>query len=320
MKEFSVGIDIGGTKILMVLIDEDGKVYKKGFIKTGNTDEGDRILDEIKKIFFTLIEGFEIKSIGVGCAGFIDYKNGVVKKSPNINFLVDYPLKEVLENNLKYPVFIDNDVKMGAVGEMFFGEGKNSEFFVFITLGTGIGAAIVYKNKILRGVNNLAGEIGHITLDKEGILCGCGKRGCFEKLSSGGAIKDYVIYGLKMGRESKILEKINFDFEKIDTPLIMDLAFEGDSLCVEAVKNATFYVGLVTSYLINILNPEKIIFGGGLTYGLGYFFDDIIKISQLYSLKIPFNTTKILKSKLKEDATSIGAAIYSLKKLRGEEI
>ncbi|MDI6861071.1 MAG: ROK family protein [Caldisericia bacterium] len=320
MREYSVGIDIGGTKILMVLIDEDGKIYKKGFLKIGNTDEGDRILNDIKKVFLSLIEGFEIKSIGVGCAGFIDYKSGFVKKSPNINFLVDYPLKEVLERTLNYPVFIDNDVKMGAIGEMFFGEGKDSEFFIFITLGTGIGGALVYKNKILRGMNNLAGEIGHITLDKEGVLCGCGKKGCFEKLSSGGAIRDYVIYGLKMGRESKILERVNFNIEKIDTPLIMDLAFEGDSLCVEAVKNATFYIGLVTSYLINILNPEKIIFGGGLTYGLGFFFDDIIKISQLYSLKLPFENTKILKSKLKEDAISIGAAIYSLKKLRGEEI
>ncbi|MCX8095719.1 MAG: ROK family protein [Caldisericia bacterium] len=320
MKDYAVGIDIGGTKILMVLIDEDGKIIKKGFLRTGNTNEGERIINELKKIFLTLIDGYQIKSIGVGCAGFIDYEKGIVRKSPNINFLVDYPLKETLERHLVYPVFIDNDVKMGAVGELFFGEGKNSEFFIFITLGTGIGGAIVYKNKILRGINNLAGEIGHLTVDKEGILCGCGKKGCFEKLSSGGAIKDYVLYGLKMGRKSKIIEKINGDLEKIDTPLIIDLAFEGDSLCVEAVKNATFYIGLITSYLINILNPEKIIFGGGLTFGLGYFFDDIINISQIYSLKIPFSNCKIIKSYLKEDATSIGAAIYSLKKLRGEDI
>jgi glucokinase len=320
MRDYSVGIDIGGTKILMTLIDDEGKVYKKGYIKTGNTEEGDRIIDDIKRIFYELIKGYEIKSVGVGCAGFIDYKNGFVRKSPNIKFLVDFPLKKVLENELQLPVFIDNDVKMGAVGEMFFGEGKNTDFFIFITLGTGIGGAIVYKGKILRGVDNLAGEIGHITLDRDGPVCGCGKKGCFEKISSGVAIKDYVLNEIKKGRDSKILDIVDKDLNKIDTPLIIELAFDNDPLCLEAVNIATENIGLVTSFLINILNPEKIIFGGGLTYGLGYFFDNIIKYSSIYSLKIPFDKVKILKSKLKDDATSIGAGIYSLKILKGEEI
>ncbi len=320
MNEFSVGIDIGGTKILMVLIDQNGRIYKKGLIRIGNTEEGDRIIEDIKRIFYELIEGYEIKSVGVGCAGFIDYKNGVVKKSPNIKFLVEFPLKRVLENSLQSPVFIDNDVKMGAIGELLFGEGKDSNFFIFITLGTGIGGAIVHNGKILRGVDNLAGEIGHITINKEGPLCGCGKRGCLEKFSSGIAIRDYVLNKIREGRKSKIFEKVNFDLDKIDTPLIIDSAFEGDSLCIEAIKIATENIGLATSYLINILNPQKIIFGGGLTYGLGYFFEDIIKYSSIYSLKIPFERVKILKSKLKEDATSIGAGIYSIKKLRGEEL
>ncbi|MGQ9844813.1 MAG: ROK family protein [Caldisericia bacterium] len=320
MSDFSIGIDIGGTKILFNLIDEDGKVYKKGFLKTFGTNQEDRIIEDIIKMINSIKEGFDVKSIGIGCAGFIDYKKGVVIKSPNIDFLVNYPLKSVIEEKINIPTFVDNDVKMGAIGEMFFGEGRDSPFFIFLTLGTGIGGAIVYQKKLIRGINNLAGEIGHLTIDKEGIYCGCGKRGCFEKLSSGGSIKDYVIQGIKMGRKTKILEKVNYDLNKIDTVAIMDLAFEKDELCVEAVLNSLEYVGLVVSYLINIFNPDKIILGGGLTKGLGYFFNKIIDFAMLFSLKIPFENVKIVRAGLEDEANSIGAGIYSLKKYYGEEL
>lgn len=320
MSEYGIGIDIGGTKILFNLINEEGRVYKKGYVKTGNTDEGDRIIEDIVKMINSIKEGFDVKSIGIGCAGFVDYEKGVVKKSPNINFLVDFPLKEVIEKEVNITTFIDNDVKMGAIGELFFGEGKDSPFFVFLTLGTGIGGAIVYEGKLIRGINNLAGEIGHLTIDKEGIPCGCEKKGCFEKLSSGGSIRDYVLYGIKMGRKSKILDLVKNDIQKIDTPLILDLAFENDPLCVEAVLNSIYYVGLVVSYLINIFNPHKIIIGGGLTKGLGYFFNKIIEYAQLFSLKIPFENVKIVKAKLEEEATSIGAGIYGLKRIKGVKI
>jgi len=320
MSDYGIGIDIGGTKILFNLINEEGRVYKKGFVKVGDTTEGERIIEDIIKIINSIKEGFNIKSIGIGCAGFIDYEKGIVIKSPNINFLVNYPLKKIVEENIKIETFIDNDVKMGAIGELFFGEGANSPLFIFLTLGTGIGSAIVYKSKLIRGMNNLAGEIGHITLDKEGIFCGCGKRGCFEKISSGGSIKDYVIQGIKMGRKTKILDKVQNDIKKIDTVIIMDLAFENDELCVEAVLNSLQYVGLVVSYLINIFNPDKIIIGGGLTKGLGYFFNKIIDFAMLYSLKIPFENVKIVKAGLGIEATSIGAGIYGIKKIKGEEL
>ena len=320
MSNFGIGIDIGGTKILFNLIDDDGKVFKKGFVKTGNTNEEKRIIEDMIKMINSIKEGFNVESIGIGCAGFIDYKKGVVIKSPNINFLENYPLKNIIEDSVKIPTFIDNDVKMGAIGELFFGEGVDSPFFIFLTLGTGIGGAIVYKNKLIRGMNNLAGEIGHITLDKEGIFCGCGKRGCFEKLSSGGSIKDYVIQGIKMGRKTKILDRVGNDIQKIDTIIIMDLAFENDELCVEAVLNSLQYVGLVISYLINIFNPDKIIIGGGLTKGLGYFFNKIIDFAMLYSLKIPFENVKIVKAGLEIEATSMGAGIYGLKMIKGEEL
>ncbi|MGB9843225.1 MAG: ROK family protein [Caldisericia bacterium] len=320
MSDYGIGIDIGGTKILFNLIDDEGRVYKKGFVKTGETNEGERIIEDIIKMINSIKEGFNIKSIGIGCAGFVDYEKGIVIKSPNINFLVNYPLKKIVEENIKIETFIDNDVKMGAIGELFFGEGVNSTLFIFLTLGTGIGSAIVYNNKLIRGMNNLAGEIGHITLDKEGIFCGCGKRGCFEKISSGGSIRDYVIQGIKMGRKTKILDRVQNDIEKIDTVIIMDLAFENDELCVEAVLNSLQYVGLVVSYLINIFNPDKIIIGGGLTYGLGYFFNNIIDFAMLYSLKIPFESVKIVKASLGVEATSIGAGIYGIKKIKGEEL
>jgi len=313
---YGIGIDLGGTKILGVLTDENGKVLKSIKEETGNTNEGGRIISNIVAIIEKLKESFEVKSVGIGCAGFIDYINGVVHESPNINFLKNFPLGKTIYEKIKIPVFVDNDVKAGGVAEMYLGSGKNHKNFVYITLGTGIGGCIVYNGKILRGANNMAGEIGHITIDEFGPLCGCGKRGCVEALASGIFIKNYFIHGVKRGIKTSVMEGVK-DISEIDVPLITKHARKKDPFSLNVLRISAKNVGLMLSIIINILNPEKIIIGGGLVKALDIVFPEMVETVRLHSLKIPFESVKIEKSSMGETGVAVGASIMGILRSKG---
>ena len=313
---YGIGIDLGGTKILGVLTDENGKVLKSIKEETGNTNEGGRIISNIISIIEKLKEGFKVKSVGIGCAGFIDYINGVVHESPNIKFLKNFPLGKTIYEKIKIPVFVDNDVKAGGVAEMYLGSGKNHKNFVYITLGTGIGGCIVYNGKILRGANNMAGEIGHITIDEFGPLCGCGKRGCVEALASGIFIKNYFIHGVKRRIKTSVIEEVK-DISEIDVLLITKHARKKDPFSLEVLRISAKNVGLMLSIIINILNPEKIIIGGGLVKALDIVFEEMIETVRLHSLKIPFENVKIEKSSMGEIGVAAGASIVGILRSKG---
>lgn len=314
---YGIGIDLGGTKIVGVLTDEKGKILKSLREKTGDTGEGKRIISTIVSMIEKLGEGIDIPSVGVGCAGFVDHIKGIVHKSPNIEFLKEFPLKEAVEKRIKIPVFVDNDVKAGAVGEMTVGGGRGIKNFVFITLGTGIGGCIVVNGKILRGKDNMAGEIGHITIDEFGPICGCGKRGCLEALASGTFVKKYFIHGVKMGIKTGVLDEVK-KLEVINAPLITKHAKMGDPLSLKVIRTSIKNISLALSILINTLNPEKIIIGGGLLNAIDPFFDELVENVRLNSLKIPFESTAIEKSKMAELGISVGASLMGI--LRSKEI
>ena len=319
MKKLGIGIDLGGTKILGVLTNENGKVLKSIKEGTGNTNEGERIISTIVAIIEKLKEGFKVKSVGIGCAGFIDYTNGVVHESPNIKFLKNFPLGKTIYEKIKIPVFVDNDVKAGCVAEIYLGGGKNTKNFVYVTLGTGIGGCIVHDGKIVRGANNMAGEVGHITIDEFGPLCGCGKRGCVEALASGLFIKNYFIHGVKRGIKTSVVEEIE-DIDKIDVPLIAKHARKGDLLSLKVLRTAAKNIGLMLSIIINILNPEKIIIGGGLLNAIDIVFEEMIETARLHSLKIPFESVKIEKSSVGEEGVAIGSSIMGILRSEGMSI
>lgn len=319
MEKYSIGIDLGGTKISGVLLNRGYTLVKKARVDTGNTEKGEEIIQKILNMVKEFRNNYEITSIGIGCAGLINEREGIVQSSPNIKFLNNYHLAPEIEQKTGLKTFVDNDVKAGAVSELFIGEGKDVSDFVLITLGTGIGSTIVINRRIVRGHNNLAGEVGHLTLVEDGYLCGCGKRGCFETLSSGPAIKRYFLKRISEGESSKIMETVAGNPELIDVPLITQFAEDGDRLSLEAIEYSLHFITLVTSYFINLLNPQKIIFGGGLTKGLAPFFDRIYDNLPLYALDIPLNNVKIVKSDI-EEGIATGAAIYGFMKARGEEI
>ncbi|MBT9151105.1 MAG: Glucokinase [candidate division WS2 bacterium] len=319
MGEVCLGIDLGGTKIKGILMKADGLIVYQYSTSTGNN------LDNLFEVIEKLIQesknlSLNICSIGVGCAGLIDHKNGITIESANLPFLKRFPLRDTVYKFAGIPTTIDNDVKMGAIGEMFYGEGKGIKDFVFLTLGTGIGGAIIINGKVYRGISNHSGEIGHLNLQTSGPDCGCGKQGCYETLASGPAIVNYVLYGIQMKRDTMILEKVAGNISKINPSLIAELAEKGDRLCLEALTESARYTGKVLSYLINILNPEKIIIGGGISEVKNILFPIIRETAQLYSLVVPFENCTIIKSGLGTESGVIGAAQMALLKYKGIEI
>ncbi|MCX6088203.1 MAG: ROK family protein [Caldiserica bacterium] len=312
--KFGIGIDLGGTKILGTLVDISGNIFGKVKFGIDDTNDSNSVMKKIAKIVENFKSTQMVSSIGIGSAGFVDYKRGIVLSSPNIKFLNEFPLAEEIKKLTNIETFIDNDIKMGAFAELYVGEGRNVNDFVFITFGTGIGGAIVINKKIVRGFDNLAGEIGHLTLVENGYLCGCGKRGHFETLSSGPAIRRYFLEQVSFGRKTKVLEPVSGNLSLIDVPLISEFAKNGDELSLESLNYAMHYIALVVSYVIDLLNPEKIILGGGLLEGLEPVYQNLLDEINEYALDIPLKSVDIVKSSLGENAISIGAGIFGLMK------
>uniref|UniRef100_A0A7C4TW79 ROK family protein n=1 Tax=Caldisericum exile TaxID=693075 RepID=A0A7C4TW79_9BACT len=310
MEEF-IGIDIGGTKILGVRINEDMEILSKEKISSYNKNTLDNLLSNIL-LLIEHLKTDKVKKVGLGIAGFVDHKKGFIYSSPNIPALINVNIKKILQDKTPYEIFVDNDAKSGAVAERFIGKGKDTEDFVFITFGTGIGAAIISNGKLVRGHNNLAGEVGHITLDPSGPLCGCGKYGCFEAFASGEAIKRYYLNHIKAYKNLPILDLVGANVSLIDTPLIFSY-FERDALAKETLITAARYIGLGLSIVVNLLNPEKIILSGGVSASLNKIWDYIIDEFNKNTLPIERRNVEFIFSDIGENSVAVGSALMTFK-------
>ena len=211
MKKYSVGIDLGGTKILIALVNkETGEVIyhvkKKTKKDKGPKNIMKKMIEGIEELFEeSRISKDEISSIGVGAAGQIDRQNGVLIGAPNLD-CYDLNIKEILQEHFNLPVYLGNDVEIATIGEQKFGAGKGCDDFVCVFVGTGVGSAIVKDGKIITGATGTAGEIGHIIVDLNGRQCACGAHGCLEAYASRSAIERRIEGALKRGRQSCILD------------------------------------------------------------------------------------------------------------------
>lgn len=310
MKKYSVGIDLGGTKILIALVErESGKVVD--FVKKKTKkDKGP------KNITSKMIEGVEellhgrdisqISSIGAGSAGQIDRKNGTVISAVNLD-CYDLNIKKILEDKFNLPVFLGNDVEVSALGERKFGAGKGCNDFVCIFVGTGVGSAIIKDGKYISGATGTAGEIGHMIVDLNGRQCACGAHGCLEAYASRSAIEHRIEGALKKGRKSCILEYLETG-KSITSSMIQKSIEREDELVLQYVTEASEYLSGGIASIINFINPELIILGGGLIEAVDYFYEKTVKKARAKSLPIPAEKVQFKKAQLGDFSGVIGAA------------
>ncbi len=278
---YNIGLDIGGTKVIGALFDEQKNILKSVKKKTKAREGKEVIFGQISRVIEGLIEGIdksEIKGIGAGVPGIIDAENGVVLFSPNIPW-ENYPLKEYIEKAFEIKTTLANDVNVGVLGEWKYGAGRGYKNIVGIFVGTGIGGGLVINGEIYDGKIGAAGEIGHITVDFDGPFCGCGARGCLESLASKTAMQKQIEAQIKRGRKTLLKDILGETVEVIKSEQLKEAYDKNDELAKEILEDSAKYIGVATASLINILNPEVIIFGGGIMESMGDIMMPIIKES-----------------------------------------
>ena len=312
MKKYSIGIDLGGTKVLIALVNKETGDVVNWVKKKTKKDKGP------KNIIRTIIGGIEecllestvsideISSIGVGAAGQVDRKNGILIAAANLD-CYDLHIKDKIQEHYNLPVFLGNDVEIAAIGELKFGAAKGYNDVVCIFVGTGVGSAIVKSGEIIKGSTGTAGEIGHIIVDLNGRPCSCGAHGCLEAYASRSAIERRIEGALKKGRYSIILDYME-NGKSITSHMINKAIEQGDELVTQCVDEAAEYLSGGIASIINFINPQLIILGGGLIDAVDYFYQKVIKKAKARSLPVPATKIEFRKAALGDFSGVVGAA------------
>ncbi len=315
---YLVGVDLGGTKIATALTDTDCQILKYETVRTEASRGADAIVDQMIDEIRRLTDGLpkeSILGIGVACAGLIEPGTGKVLYSPNLNWR-DLPLKDMIARKLNYPVYVGNDVNMAALGELHYGAGIGKKHMICVFVGTGIGGGIVIDGHLYEGANGFAGEIGHATIDWDGPDCPGGNAGCWEGFASGTAMQRRALEALDRGETSMLREMLRGDPGKMRVELIAEAAAKGDALSQRLIDETGELLGAGCANLVNILNPERILMGGGVIRGVPELVDRVEAVIQRRALKDAAAAVEVVRARFGREAGVIGAAV--LVKLAGK--
>ncbi|MBV9227705.1 MAG: ROK family protein [Chloroflexi bacterium] len=316
-KTYALGIDLGGTKTLAAVVDiTTGEVVgsarkrtraERGqeFVSQRTTDLAMAAIDAAK-----LQTGASIIAVGIGAAGQIDRKRGVVLDAPNLG-VRDMPLGDILGKQFGKPVAVGNDVEVAALGEYIHGSGKGYTNFVCVFVGTGIGSGIVQGGRMYTGLTGTAGEFGHMTVQAGGRICGCGGRGCLEAYASRTAITKAIMAEIHHGRPSILADDAARQLREGETVIrsgiLANAIKQKDELTIEMISEAADYLGYGLGSIMNFYNPECIILGGGVVEAVDLLFETAIHRARVVALSGP-RKTPILRAKLGDFSGVVGAA------------
>lgn len=309
---YFVGVDIGGTNVEMGILNELGEILIKKSIKTdskkGAEDTFGRIWTAINSLITELgITKDDIKSIGMGIPGPV-LNNSVVKIAANFSWGDNFPAKELMEKISGKPVKVGNDVKLIALGETLFGAGRGYKNSITIPIGTGIAAGIIINGAIVEGADGAAGEFGHVVVNKQGYKCGCGLTGCLETYCSATGIIREGKRRLAENKDNALYRRINGSIDSLEARDIFDLAKARDKFCMDIVDWFCEYMAEGIGMLLNILNPEIIIFSGGVARAGEILLDGVKKNLAKYALGMTMENLKFAFGELNEEAGIKGAA------------
>lgn len=305
-KDVVLAVDLGGTNLRMAAVDSQGEILYRTKRETPRGERAEEIVHAIVQSAEECKEknpDFKVTAISAAVPGAVNADEGVIMKAPNLPALNGFRFAAALENELGIKAILENDATAAAVGENWLGASKSFANSICVTLGTGIGGGIIIDGKVLRGADGTAGEIGHIGVEPFGFPCGCGSRGCVEQYSSATAV-------VRLAREletqyPKSLLNSNARFNAFE---VYQAGEKGDELALEVFRQMGFYLGIALSSLLNILNPEIIVIGGGAAAGWNFFMPHTQETIHQRAYREPAARAKIVRAELGDDAGILGAA------------
>lgn len=316
MRKAAIGVDIGGTSVKLGLIDGKGKILLRDSFSTkgvpGKAAFIEKLCDHVRTLSSEAgRRGLKLSGVGIGAPGPIDVERGFVYSFPNIPGWENTPFKKILVKKLKMPVFVDNDANVMAMAEFYFGAGRGSKNMIALTLGTGVGGGMVIDGRLFHGSTFSAAEIGHFQINEDGPLCACGNRGCIEAYVGNGYIVRDVLKRLKGGRKSLLTRWIK-EGKELSPKLIKDAARAGDRFSKEFWVETGEKLGTALAGLANILNPDRIVLGGGVAQEAEILFGAVRRTIAKKAFPIAARSAKVMPAKLGAEAGLVGAAALAL--------
>lgn len=319
--KISVGIDIGGTNTVYGVVDKDGKVFYEGSLSTQDYSNVDDFISVLSQAITSQLDqmgdAYELVGIGIGAPN-ANYYRGTIEHAANLKWQGIVPFVEKMQPFFPMiPIFITNDANAAAIGEMIYGGAKGMKDFIVVTLGTGLGSGIVSGGKLVYGNDGFAGELGHVTVNHTGRMCGCGRKGCLETYVSATGIKR-TIFKL-MADHIEPSEFRDIPYGELTAQRITEAALGGDPLAIEAYDYTGKVLGRVLANAAAVTSPEAIFLFGGLAKAGKYIFDPTKKYMEQHMFKPLRNKVKLLPSGIDgKNAAVLGASAIVWERLASD--
>jgi glucokinase len=315
LARYIVGIDLGGTNIVSGCVAEDGSAVLG--VRSGPTGAEEGPDSVVRRIIATAREtmaetraakpGAELLGVGIGAPGPLDTRSGIVLLTPNLGW-VNMPLRARMHDGLGLRTALDNDANCAVLGEWWQGAARGTQNAIGLTIGTGIGGGIIIGGRMYRGSSDIAGEVGHMTIDANGRRCKCGNYGCIEAYASGPNIALRAVEALESGASSSLPSYVGGELSRITAQTVYQAAHEGDDLALEVVRDTAKFLGAAIGSLINIFNPEAVVIVGGVTLAGESLFEPLRREVSRRAFKPAVQVCRIVPGTLTGVAGVYGAA------------
>lgn len=311
-----IGFDLGGTKMIATVLDQNMKIIGRERKKTKGHEGVESVLERFVKTIRDALDDAKVDAarlagIGVGCPGPLDLDRGVVVDAPNLGWK-DVPLKAFLQKEFGCPAVIANDVDAGVFGEYRFGAGRDARCVVGVYPGTGIGGGCVYEGKILRGRNRSCMEIGHVQVVPYGSLCGCGQRGCLETVASRMSIAAEAAKAAYRGDAPHLMEAAGANLSTIRSGALAASIKAGDKMIEQIVREAAGRIGVAVASVVHLLAPDVVVLGGGLVEAMqDLFVNGVAKTANKHVMPSYIDSFRVVPCQLGDDSVLLGAAAWA---------
>lgn len=324
MASYAVGVDVGGTKIAAGVVDSAGRILSRSVLPCPGDGRPDDVVAVVAEAVRAAVSRppvalGEVAGVGLGCAGHVNGPEGVVLTSSNLEGWDGFPLRDVVADLLGLPVCLENDANCAALAEHRFGAGRGTRHMCYVTVSTGCGMGIVVDGRLYVGATGTAGELGHTVVAADGPRCACGKRGCVMALACGMAVSSMAKEALEAGTPSA-LRDVLLDAGEVTCEDVAAAASRGDRLARELIETCGRYLGIALSTVVQVLNPELIVLGGGLTR-MGKLLLDPCRAALLENVHpVLADACRLAHAQLGPDAGLVGAATLVWDRLGDERV